>query len=210
MIFFKRTLPLIIAFLMGITLIIQYEIPSQASENFLNKILDWDIVISLFAALLGLISLLSMHWRKIKRKVPGWGFSVLTWGCFLLTALVGFLLNIEEGTPFMWIFQFVMTPLAATQFALLAFYISSAAIRSFRARTAMATVLLVSAIFMMIGRVPLGDLISPKLPAFAEWILEFPSMAAQRGVMLGVALGSMATSLRIIFGIERGYLGGGD
>jgi hypothetical protein len=34
-------------------------------------------------------------------------------------------------------------------------------------------------------------------------------MAAQRGVMMGIGLGMIATSLRIIFGIERTYMGGG-
>ncbi len=37
-----------------------------------------------------------------------------------------------------------------------------------------------------------------------------PNAAAQRGILLGVILSQVAISLRIIFGIERTYMGGGD
>ena len=62
----------------------------------------------------------------------------------------------------------------------------------------------------MLGRVPIGAYISDYVPAAADWLLNVPNLAAKRGILLGVSLGAIATSLRIIFGIERSYLGGGD
>jgi hypothetical protein len=44
----------------------------------------------------------------------------------------------------------------------------------------------------------------------ASWILNNPNAAAQRGILLGVLLSMVAISLRIIFGIERTYMGGAD
>jgi hypothetical protein len=71
----------------------------------------------------------------------------------------------------------------------------------------------------MVGRVPVGDWLAQNLPAgenwfntpaLASWLLNVPNSAAQRGILLGVILSQVAISVRIIFGIERTYMGGGD
>jgi hypothetical protein len=43
-----------------------------------------------------------------------------------------------------------------------------------------------------------------------EWVMNVPGTAARRGIMMGIAMGAVATSVKIIFGIEKQYLGGGD
>ena len=59
-------------------------------------------------------------------------------------------------------------------------------------------------------RVPIGDIIHEGIPAATQWILNVPNLAAKRGIMIGVGLGMMATALKIILGIERAWMGGGD
>ena len=112
------------------------------------------------------------------------------------------------GTAFNWFFQHVMTPLDATMFSLLAFFVASAAFRTFRARSIEATLLLVTAVVVMIGRVPIGEYISHKMPSVSEWIMNYPTVGAKRGIIFGVTLGAIGTALRILLGIERSHLGG--
>ncbi|MBU0609809.1 MAG: hypothetical protein KKI08_18135 [Armatimonadetes bacterium] len=117
-------------------------------------------------------------------------------------------LDQAAGPGFKWLFDTIVVPLDSTMFALLAFFMASAAYRTFRARTPEATVLLLVAVIVMIGRVPIGELFYKHMPQVSEWFMMYPTVAAKRGILFGVALGSIATSLRIILGIERSHLGG--
>ncbi|MCX6645340.1 MAG: hypothetical protein NTY09_03130 [bacterium] len=234
----KKHIPIAIAFVMGVLMFLQFYIPTRASNDFLQNVTQWDRIISGFALLLGIYSLLNHHYHKLRRKVEGWGFSVVIYVGFFAMLIAGLawgiinppptpVLNsagavtgqVEVYLPFMWMYDYVLLPMQATMFSILAFYIASAAYRAFRARNKEATVLLITAIIVMLGRVPLGAFMityhpfggaDPLLPWFTEWILNNPSMAAQRGIMIGIGLGVISTSLRIIFGIERTYMGGGD
>ena len=157
--------------------------------------------------------------QKIIRKKSDWGHAVIIIVSFLLICIVGFAGGQgfrDQGTMFDWLYQFVYTPLSSTMFAILAFFVASASYRAFRARNFEATLLLLAAFFVMLGRVPVGDIISGFMPPhwqlsdLATWIMNFPNTAGQRAIMIGIALGIVSTSLRIILGIERSHLGGKD
>jgi hypothetical protein len=102
----------------------------------------------------------------------------------------------------------------ATMFATLAFYIASAAYRAFRARSAEATILLLTATVVMMWRVPMGEAMLSYLPGdiptfLNTYIMNGANLAVQRGIIIGAALGAASMSLRIILGIERTYMGKG-
>ncbi|MEA2104484.1 MAG: hypothetical protein U9P79_07585 [Candidatus Cloacimonadota bacterium] len=205
----KRQIPLLIVMILGFLFVAHTFIPHTISQDFFDWFIKWSKVIGSFAIVLGVGSLLMVHSNKIKRKAPNWGYSWIVILGLVITSLSGFIWGIEEGTPFMWIFKSVNVPAGATMFSLLAFYIASAAYKAFRARSIEATVLLIAAIIVMLGRVSIGNAISPWIPEITQWILNVPNLAAKRAIQLGVGLGMTATSLKIILGIERTYLGGG-
>ena len=93
-------------------------------------------------------------------------------------------------------------------FALLAFFIASAAFRAFRARNTEAGLLLGSAILVLLGRAPIGRLISDSLPEITNWIIDVPNNAGRRAIIIGAALGAIVTGLRVLLGMERQHVGG--
>ncbi len=195
----------------------QYYVPSQSSQDLLEVTTRWDRIIAGFAVFIGAYSLLHLHWSKIKQKVAGWGYSLIVYIGAAGTVVFGlynggefFWHDKQENTAFDWIYSYIQVPAGATVFSILAFFIASAAYRTFRARTWESSLLLITAILVMIGRVPIGTLISEQIPIIADWIMAVPNLAAKRGILLGVSLGAIATSLKIIFGIEKAYLGGDE
>lgn len=219
----KRRLPLLIVLVVGIFAAVAFFIPHPTvrgiDEVFRNDVLR---IITAFSLVLGVGSILRHHFMKIKRKAEHWPFSYITVIALFVSAIIGLLGGIDPNRPgvlptqvgsfsfhIQTLYSNIMVPLAATMFALLAFFMASAAYRAFRARNFEATLLLVAAFILMLGAVPLTRLIIPPLPDFAEWILAVPNTAAKRGIAFGVSLGAFATSLKILLGIERGWLGGG-
>lgn len=203
-----RSLPLAICFVMGILMMVQFFVPHPLSQSFFDLVIKWVRIIAAFALVLGVRSVSLRHYERIKRQKGEWGFSVVCLASLVATALIGLIWGVGAKSYLRLIFSNIMIPLGATMFSILAFYMASAAYRAFRARTKEATLLLIASFIVMLGMVPIGTIISPELPEVAEWLLSVPNMAAKRGIMFGVALGVIATSLKIILGIERGWLGG--
>jgi len=209
-IFWKRSLPVLITFVLGVTFALQYYVPHPASEALLSEVSVWNQIIAGFAAILGVASLLHVHYVKMRRRGAGWGYSVVLYLSMVVTLIVGFWSGGEsENSAFGWLYSYILVALSSTMFSILAFFVASAAYRAFRARSLEATVLLTAAVFVMFGRVPLGEYLVSGVGLVSDWIMNVPNTAARRGIMIGISLGGIATSIKIIFGIERAYLGGG-
>lgn len=124
-----------------------------------------------------------------------------------------------QGTPFYWIFDFVLQPLMTTTFAMLAFYVASAAFRAFRAKNLEATLLLGTAFIILLGRTFAGYYITAwvpdslsalKIDQMTTYIMGIFNTAGNRAIMIGIALGIVSTSLKVLLGVDRSYLGSGD
>jgi hypothetical protein len=187
-----------------------------ADDLIRNKLLR---VISMFALILGIGSLIRHNVEKIRRKREHWPYSYVLLGSLLVTAVIGVgggidgtgrLPTVVGGFQFdiQTLYANIIVPLGGTMFALLAFYMSSAAYRAFRVHNLTAALLLISAFVIMLGMVPLGEFLGRYMSDIGQWILTVPNTASKRGIMIGVALGSIATSLKIILGVERKWLGG--
>lgn len=221
----KRQVPLLITFFVGTLLIISVFVPPLGDlERDFTLFFD---IIAVFAFFLGGGNLMRVHITKLARRKADWGFSVVTIVGFLLMLAIG-LFKIgnpggiaaavdAEGSWFKIMFDNVINPLQSTMYSLLAFFVASASYRAFRAKNREATMLLVAAFIILLGRTPLGMWVTgwipdwfsiAQIPNLAVWILNSPNLAGQRAIMIGISLGVIATSLRLILGVERSYLGG--
>ncbi|HEC79334.1 MAG TPA: hypothetical protein ENI34_09410 [candidate division WOR-3 bacterium] len=218
----KRKFPLFLVFIFGILGIIPFLIPHpvvQNTDDFLrNNLLR---ILAAFALVLGLGSLLKVHMDKIKRKRQNWQYSWILIISFIISSIIGLFGGVAGTGPLptsigsfpfdiQTLYENIIVPLGSTMFALLAFFMASASYRAFRARSFEATLLLAASFIVMLGIIPFGDRISHHLPSLAQWIMNVPNVAGQRGILFGVALGTIATALKIILGIERAWLGGGE
>jgi hypothetical protein len=178
------------------------------------------VIVVAFGYVLGGANVLRVNFDGIYKREPGWPYKVVLVVSLLATVTIGAIEGdgfLNPGMRSKWIYDNLYSPMSATMFALLAFFIASAAFRAFRIRTTEAMLLAVAALIVMLGRVPIGNVLtswvpveSLRLQGIQEWIMECPQNAAKRAILIGAALGVMATGLRVILGIERSYLSGED
>lgn len=245
----KRNIPLLITALGGFVLIIAYFIPR--TQGWGEDAAIWFDVLASIAFVLGGGNLLKIHLKKVSDRSLGWGYSVIVLAAFIGTLWVGLgKIGVnpntqfpdkvwagnyrETGSTFWWLYEYAFKPLTATMFAMLAFYVASAAFRAFRAKNIEATLLLGTAFIILLGRTFAGVWLTSWLPSGVEgeasswpaqlqWLSEFRlenltvdimkvfNTAGNRAIMIGIALGIASTSLKVLLGVDRSYLGsGGD
>jgi hypothetical protein len=207
----KRTVPLLITMLSGMFVLLGFFVREPHVRGVYDDIQQYVIVVVAFTYVLGVANVLHHNLEGVRRRSPDWIYKVVLLAGLALNMVVGFSEGshyLDDASGFSWIYQTFYTPMAATMFALLAFFIASAAFRAFRVRTTEALLLAIAAIILMLGRVPIGNAIHPWIPDTANWLMEIPQNAAKRGILMGAALGVVATGLRVIFGVEKTYGGG--
>jgi hypothetical protein len=167
-------------------------------------LLNWITLILAFALFLGFINVIRVHGSRIRSRASGYFYSIV----LLLSLLVTLALGLPAGpnaAPSRFIFDFILQPLEATFFALLAIFIVLAAFRAFRIHSLETLLFALFTVIVLLGQVPLGVYLWAELPVIKDWILNVPTLAGVRGILLGVALGTIATGLRVLMGAERPY-----
>ncbi len=190
-----------IAIGVGIIVLIDFFFALPLLDALGTAFKEWTIILTAFAMLVGLGNLLVVHSLRIfRRNESGTGYSVIVLVTAISVFAVGLVFGLADG-PMAWLFNNVYLPLNGAFFALTAFFLATAAYRAMRARNIETTLMLLAALVVFLGQTPL---VSP-LASTKEWILSVPSEAGVRGILLGVALGTIATGLRLILGMDRPY-----
>jgi hypothetical protein len=209
----KRTLLVTLAIACGVFALADYFVAQPVIDRVGGVLFEGVVVLGAFALLAGLLNLLVVHTRQafgdLSARAQGEGRAG---SLLLLVALFGTLTIgvVLPGGTLGWLFAYVYHPLQATLAALLAFYVVSAVYRmasipgSGRRATETA-ILLGAALFALILQMPFIGGLSPYLALLRDWFMAVPVTAGARGMILGIALGTVATSLRVLLAVDRPY-----
>jgi hypothetical protein len=180
-----------------------------------SMVLQWAVILAALALLVGVVNLLIVHWRKVQAGKSSSLYSVVL--IVSLVATIGLTAwSGPTGSISKWIVNYIQIPIEGSMVALLAIVLAYTAARMFRYRVNPWTALfIVVVIIFLLGTTPLygtskiaalGN-ISSFFKTVSTWISHSLVTAGARGILLGVALGTIAAGLRILLGADRPYGG---
>lgn len=171
-------------------------------------LLQWAIILAAFALLVGIFNLLQAHWRKVTTKQPKSIYSVVVLVSLIITLVITGISG-PTGKWTLWLYNNLQVPVEISLLAVLAIVLAYAASRLMRRRMTWYTgVFMVTVLLVLLGSAPLyliGEV--PVLNSLRSLIADVLAVAGARGLILGVALGTVATGLRILMGADRPYGG---
>jgi hypothetical protein len=201
-----RIINSVVAISAGILVLMGYFIPGL--EFLSDALLNWAVILAGFALILGMVNLFSTHAKRVMKREKGALYSLVLILSFIAAALV-IGLNTPTGSGAMWIFQNIQLPVEASLMAILVVTLAYSSMRLLRRRTGTLPVIFVlTAFLVLLGMAPIygyGNI--SFLSSLKMWIMQVPAMAGARGILIGIALGAVATGLRILTGVDRPYGG---
>jgi hypothetical protein len=203
----RRTIPMSIAMAIGLLVLVDFFFDESHINALGTFFVSSAVVVVGVARLLGLLEVLIIHLRKIERRDEGWPYSISLVAIAVVVILAG--VSGPNTSIVRWVFDNIQFPLQAATFSLLAFYVATAAYRGFRLRSLESIAFILAVIVVLLGQVPVGRYLGEFLPAAKDWILDVPATAGLRGIIIGIALGTIATGVRVLMGFDRPYGGEG-
>ncbi|HEY3313002.1 MAG TPA: hypothetical protein VGK00_15280 [Anaerolineales bacterium] len=198
----------IIAISVGIIVLLGYFFNFPVVSGFRVLLMQWAVILAGVAGLIGIWNLFSIHLHKIHDRQKDFLNSVVLLFFLLLTAAVSLTpaLRPLQGV----ILNGIMVPAEISLMAVLAVTLIYASLRLLRVRSNLSSILfLITALLILLGTAPIPFV--GQLPVISDWLHPFISntLAAggARGILIGVALGTLTTGLRILFGADRPYGG---
>lgn len=204
----RKQLPLLLTGTAALWVVLCQYIHQFNALKMMGTTDQWQQIIVATMTLVGAVNLTRIHGTNIQRRRSGYYNSIALLVALWAYIAMGIYLTNKHVT-YRWVYNATCVPWEATMFSMIAFFIASAAVRTFRIRTAEAAVMGLVAAFVMLGNVPLGPVISDKIPQLKDWLMNIPNGAGFRAIRIGIYIGTFAAAMRIALGLERAHLGSG-
>lgn len=206
----KRYLPLSILSLVIFVVIFQYYLDFPILKVLSSDMLNWAVIIATLAVGIGVINIVGRYAINISRRGPNWYFNLWTILIILAVTLTGLIYPFGTNTNFSWLITNVYFPGDSSIYAMVFFDICYAFWRAFKVRNVDAAILLVAAFFIMMYNAPLTSYLFPQVGQFGKYLFDNMSTAANRGIGLVTAIGTLAFTYRMLTQHEPTSIGIGE
>ena len=211
----KLKSPISTAFAIGVGIIVLagYFIPSITDIRFI--LLRTGLVLAAVALLVGIINLLKVHFKKLGSESENSGYSLILVISLIATLIVGIIDMVQtyiSGKPNFqmtnWVFTYIQMPIETSLLAVTAVSLTYAAASILRKRMDLFSIIFFFVILLvLLGSFSITPATIPFLHSIKDWILRVPALGGARGLLLGIALGTITTGIRILMGTDRPYGG---
>jgi len=209
----KSPISTAIAIGVGIVVLAGYFIPSITNIRFI--LLRTGLVLSAVALLVGIINLVTVHFKKLGAESENSGYSLILIIALLVTLIVGtidmvqtYLVGMPNFQMTNWVFTNIQLPIETSLLAVTTISLIYAAASILRKRMDIFSITFFLVILLvLLGSFSIPPATIPFLHAMRDWILRVPALGGARGLLLGIALGTITTGIRILMGTDRPYSG---
>lgn len=207
-----RVFTAVIAIAFGLLILLGYFLPPTLFPNVADLqtvLLNWAVILTGVAALVGIFNLIIVHTDKVRRAEKGSVYSAILVLSMLFTFAAGMLLRPDHVAMQRVVLSGIILPVEAALMGLLVVSLLYAAIRLLRRRAdAMGIFFILTAVIIFLGSatLPFGDI--PVISTWIRpWVTQVLALGGARGILIGVALGTLMTGLRVLFAMDRPYGG---
>jgi hypothetical protein len=203
----KKSVPIALVFIVAVIFLASYFVFDVELKSTETMLLNWGIILTAFTLGFGAVNMFMFHGRQVSRRAKGqWPFSLWLLITLVIFTVVGVAMG-ASSTQYAWLYNSSYFALSATVYSSLGFYMVSGIYRALRAKNAESVLLLIVGIIELARNAPALAAGFPILITMDSWLSAIPTTSAQRGIMIGAALGAIALGLRTMIGRETGFLG---
>ena len=203
---FTSTAPAVITGIAGLIVLLSYIFPVTMLVELRAVLVNIAVIIAGMALLLGFFRLLNFHLRRVQQRKSGYSAVALIVALLVFVVLVADRILNLGATAF--VFNAIIAPIQSSLGALLAIFLGAAAVRMAQRRRTWGTLwFLLSAIIVLLTQIPVmpsdqqttGSIILLSIRQFIDAL----ATGGLRGLLLGVALGTLAVAFRVLLTIDR-------
>ncbi len=183
----------------GLVVLISYVLPALSSLRMV--LIDIALIVAGVATLLGFVYLLAVHWQRFRRRKSLYSLLLILVAIATLAVLIFDRLPTSNHLLTGVVFDGIIMPAQSALGALLAVFLAMAAFRLARRRSWGAVWFLVAALVVLITQIPPTGQAGPVLSAVRDFF-DAIATGGMRGLLLGVALGTLAVAFRVLLAID--------